>query len=124
MKFKKQFSAAQNRLLSKLRSRAGETISETMISVLVAALATVMLAGAVSAASNNIAKSRDKMDTYYSENETLVMMSGSGPTVFGIFTDPEKAKAALEVLRAEAETLQVKQVYLTEPYQPRTGRKN
>ena len=52
------------------------------------------------------------------------MMSGSGPTVFGIFTDPEKAKAALEVLRAEAETLQVKQVYLTEPYQPRTGRKN
>ena len=52
------------------------------------------------------------------------MMSGSGPTVFGIFTDSEKAKAALEVLRAEAETLQVKQVYLTEPYQPRTGRKN
>ena len=90
MKFKKQFSAAQNRLLSKLRSRAGETISETMISVLVAALATVMLAGAVSAASNNIAKSRDKMDTYYSKNETLVMMSGSGQDTQVTITFDEK----------------------------------
>lgn len=78
MKIKERFTALRERIRRRLGSRAGETIAETMISVLVAALSLVMLAGAVSAASNNIAKSRDKMNTYYSQNETLVKMSGSG----------------------------------------------
>lgn len=38
------------------------------------------------------------------------MMSGSGPTVFGLFEDKEKAKTACEKLRRSALT---KQVYLT-----------
>ncbi len=38
------------------------------------------------------------------------MMSGSGPTVFGLFDQKEKAKRAYEVLRAGA---MAKQVYLT-----------
>ena len=38
------------------------------------------------------------------------MMSGSGPTVFGLFEDKEKAKTACEKLRRSSLT---KQVYLT-----------
>ena len=41
-------------IMKKLRSRAGETITETLVSVLIGALALVMLAGAVSAASSVI----------------------------------------------------------------------
>ena len=52
------------------------------------------------------------------------MMSGSGPTVFGIFRDEEKAGEALRILRDDAEKLGLKQVYLTEPYQPGRGRDN
>ena len=51
------------------------------------------------------------------------MMSGSGPTVFGIFDDEDRAQAALRALRARAEEFQVRQVYLTEPYQPGSRRK-
>lgn len=59
-------------LIKKLRSRAGETISETLLSVLVGALALVMLAGAVSAASGVITKSREKLNTYYNTTETVI----------------------------------------------------
>ncbi len=41
------------------------------------------------------------------------MMSGSGPTVFGIFADEEKAKEAYEVLRKKKIA---KQLYLTRPF--------
>lgn len=41
------------------------------------------------------------------------MMSGSGPTVFGIFTDEEEARSALnEIKRKEL----AKQLYITRPY--------
>lgn len=39
------------------------------------------------------------------------MMSGSGPTVFGIFTDEEKAQEAYRILREEA---LAKQIFVTE----------
>lgn len=41
------------------------------------------------------------------------MMSGSGPTVFGIFDDEEKAKAAYEAMQKSG---LAKQIFLTEPY--------
>jgi 4-diphosphocytidyl-2-C-methyl-D-erythritol kinase len=45
------------------------------------------------------------------ENGALnAMMSGSGPTVFGVFSDFEKAKLASEIVNSNP---QVKQVYLT-----------
>ena len=64
-----------SRMRAKLRSRAGESISETMVSVLIAALALVMLAGAVSTASHVITDSKDKLDDYYAENEKIIRMS-------------------------------------------------
>ena len=48
------------------------------------------------------------------ENGALgAMMSGSGPTVFGIFTDYTKAKEAYQKIQKSGLS---KQIYLTEPY--------
>lgn len=43
------------------------------------------------------------------------MMSGSGPTVFGLFDDERAAREVYEQIRREGEC---RQVYLTTPYQP------
>ena len=43
------------------------------------------------------------------------MMSGSGPSVFGIFDDKEKAAHVCNALREKSEKIQA---YLTEPYYP------
>ncbi|HBP24922.1 MAG TPA: 4-(cytidine 5'-diphospho)-2-C-methyl-D-erythritol kinase [Oribacterium sp.] len=45
------------------------------------------------------------------------MMSGSGPTVFGLFTDAAKAQACVQALRSHRGRNAAKQVYLTEPWQ-------
>ncbi len=47
------------------------------------------------------------------------MMSGSGPTVFGLFADEEQARLAYRALR---ESRMASQVYLTEMYQERKNR--
>ena len=52
-------------MLKKLRSTAGESIGETLVALLISALALVMLAGAVSSASNIITRSNDAMNDYY-----------------------------------------------------------
>ena len=41
------------------------------------------------------------------------MMSGSGPTVFGIFTEKEKAEKAADAIRSRK---LAKQVFVTQPY--------
>ena len=41
------------------------------------------------------------------------MMSGSGPTVFGLFTNPQAAQNAYEKLRYGDASKLAKQVYLT-----------
>jgi len=71
----------KKKALNKLRSRAGETIAETLISVLIGALALTMLAGAISAASNMITKSETVMKTYYESNEALGNPAKGGMTV-------------------------------------------
>ncbi len=50
------------------------------------------------------------------------LMSGSGPTVFGIFKDRQKAEGALDILRAESGGRLARQVYLTGFMNPRTIR--
>lgn len=47
------------------------------------------------------------------------LMSGSGPTVFGLFTNPKAAADAYEELRYGKGSELVKQVYLTSFYHPR-----
>lgn len=51
-------------IAAKLRGKSGESIGETLVALLISALALMMLAGAVSAAANVVTKSRNAMDTY------------------------------------------------------------
>ena len=57
------------KLKKKLKSLSGETLTETLAALLIAALALTMLAGAISASSNVINKSRDRLEKYYEANE-------------------------------------------------------
>lgn len=51
------------------------------------------------------------------------LMSGSGPTVFGLFTDPQAAQKAYENLRFGSASCLAKQVYLTNFYNQRNNTK-
>lgn len=65
------------KIKKKLDSQAGESIAETLVSLLIAALALVMLAGAMTTASGVVNKSREKLGGetgYYSKTESLVKM--------------------------------------------------
>ena len=65
----------------KLRSRVGESIAETLVALLIAALALTMLAGAVSASSNIVTKSRTTLNNYYNAmDSTVVKMADGGKT--------------------------------------------
>ena len=44
------------------------------------------------------------------------LMSGSGPTVFGLFTNPDLAERAFEALRSGSDSHLARQVYLTNFY--------
>lgn len=68
------------RINSKISGNAGETIGETLVSLLIASLALVVLAGAISAASGIIMRSRDRINTYYDNAEYVVKMPDSIPS--------------------------------------------
>ena len=58
-------------MLKKLKSTSGESIAETLVSVLIAAFALLMLAGTVNTASGLITKGQKKMSEYYNANNIL-----------------------------------------------------
>lgn len=49
------------------------------------------------------------------------LMSGSGPAVFGLFTEPKAARQAFEELRSGSASHLAKQVYLTDFYNTKTA---
>ncbi len=63
---------------NKLLSRAGETIAETLIALLISTLALMVLAGMISSTGNLVKSGKDKMDAYYRANG--VMESFGDPT--------------------------------------------
>jgi Tfp pilus assembly protein PilV len=67
----------------KLRSQAGETLAETLITVLIIAVAMTMLAGMISATASMVKTSENKMKEYYQGSAALETFSEaeSGPTV-------------------------------------------
>ena len=65
----------RNRIAGKLKSNSGESIAETLVAVLIAAFALLMLAGTINTASNLITNSKAKLKTYYEGNNKLA--SGS-----------------------------------------------
>ena len=70
-------------LKKKLNSHAGESLSETLVSLLIATLALVMLAGAMTSAFNSVTKSKEKLEGengYYSQIESLAIMDSETKT--------------------------------------------
>lgn len=71
-----------DKVIRKLKSNGGETITETLVSLLIASLALVMLAGTLTTSSGLIMKGRAKLEEYYSANEedsgVVKMKSGEG----------------------------------------------
>ena len=57
-----------NSLCRKLKNRAGETISEVLIALLISSLGLVMLASLITASSRTIGRSREALEAYYSES--------------------------------------------------------
>lgn len=80
----------RDRMRAKLRGNAGETIGETLVALLISALALVMLAGAISSASKIVLDSKAAMAEYYagdsamesSGTDTITIADESGNTVF------------------------------------------
>ena len=65
-------------IAGKLRSRKGETIAETLVSLLVGCLALMVLAGMIAATARLVRTSEDKMDEYYVESAKLAEPEKSG----------------------------------------------
>ena len=74
----------KQRVFNKLSKQSGETIAETLVALLIASLALVMLAGAVSSAMNTVTRSKNTMDDYYTVNNALVVRSTAAPTKGGM----------------------------------------
>lgn len=74
---------SQSAAVNKFRSNAGESISETLIALLISALALIMLAGAVTTASRIVTVSRDKLDEYYDNNEEIIAGTDVGHDSLG-----------------------------------------
>ncbi len=78
-------------LKRKLHSRTGESIAETLVALLISALALVMLAGAMTAAYRVITKSRNTLDSYYAGNEDLVNMKSGSDTKNVVISMPDNS---------------------------------
>lgn len=66
----------KDRVVKTIRSQAGESIAETLIALLVASLALVMLAGAISAGASVVEKGRDAIKHYYNNTEYIMNHEG------------------------------------------------
>ena len=63
------------RIRRKLSGTSGESISETLVALLIASLALTMLAGAITSSFSVVTKSRQKLKSYYESAENLVEIS-------------------------------------------------
>ena len=66
------------KMIRKIRGSGGESISETLVALLIAALALVMLASMISSASSMVTKSKALFAEYYDTSNDLASGSGSG----------------------------------------------
>ena len=71
-----------DKVKKKMQNQSGESIGETLIALLIAALALVMLAGAISASSGTISKCRNTLDLYYDNMERVVNRSSTSTSYY------------------------------------------
>ena len=69
------------KIISKIRSSSGESIAETMVAVLIAAFALLMLAAMIRTSSRLITQSGQKMSEYYAENNEVAEQTGSEASI-------------------------------------------
>lgn len=74
----------------KFSSCSGETIAETLVSLLIAALALTMLAGAMSSSLKMVTKSRNKLRDYNEKNEAMAKIAGGRTGTITIESDPSE----------------------------------
>jgi len=71
----------------KLKSRAGETLTETLVALLISSLALLMLAGAISSATRVITLSKDRMTKYYAADATMAERKAARGSLTVTLTD-------------------------------------
>ncbi len=99
-------------MINKLKSTSGESIAETLVAVLIAAFALLMLAGSINTSSNLITQSQNKLEEYYSENNSLVMKN----TESGGKVKVQPGTADITVKTDEGVTPAVSETFSTEAY--------
>lgn len=62
----------KKRIIRKCRSQAGETIGETLVALLISALALIMLAGAIGSAADIVTRNKAAMDTYFETGQQAI----------------------------------------------------
>ena len=70
----------KNKLIRKIKSRAGESLAEVLIAVLIIAVSAMLLAGMISSTLSIVTRSEAAYEEYYQENEKLETFSGSTPS--------------------------------------------
>lgn len=74
----------------KLKEPSGETLTETLVALLIAALALVMLAGMISSTTRIVSQSKTTMNAYYAENN-MVAEQGASESTATITLEPDGA---------------------------------
>ena len=88
-------------MMRKLRSRSGESLTETLVALLISCLALLMLAGAVSAATRVVLRSRDRMTEYYAADGALAVRAGARGTLSVSLSDTSDSALDLEDIPAD-----------------------
>ena len=65
----------KKRICRKLRSKAGETIAEVLISLLISSVALILLAQMIGAATNMVTSSENTLKAYYEESNNLAQQT-------------------------------------------------
>lgn len=94
-------------IMRKLRNNAGETIAETLVALLISALALVMLAGAISSAANMITMSDKKMGEYYDQDAKLASQNSADGNVDVTISASSIDGETGNVVSSETETREV-----------------
>ena len=85
------------RLIKKMNSTSGESIAETLVALLIASLALVILASMIQSTSNSIIKSKNKMNAYYTASANLENPDQTGLKVTIKETDTSKKYGEIEI---------------------------
>ncbi|MBQ2641724.1 MAG: hypothetical protein IJG52_00195 [Lachnospiraceae bacterium] len=70
--------------IERLRSRAGETIAETLVALLISSIGLMMLASMITSSAQLITKSRSVLKEYYAESNQLEEKGESGAGSFDV----------------------------------------